>query len=61
VAVSRDKFKPGDRVVAGIHLGWVVAPSEYDPNHILVALDIGYMRSFHWAECGKYVEPPEAK
>jgi hypothetical protein len=48
---DRDKFKPGDRVVAGIHWGWIVAPCEYDHGHVWVALDIGYMRSFHWAEC----------
>jgi hypothetical protein len=59
--MSRDKFKTGDRVVAGIHPGWVVGPCEYDADRILVTLDIGEMRSYHWAECGKCVEPPEAK
>jgi len=51
VDVSRDKFKPGDRVVALLTWGWVVGPSEYDADRILVALDTGYIQSFHWAEC----------
>jgi hypothetical protein len=61
---GRDSFHPGDRVAAGIHAGWVVSHSEYDANYILVALDIGYIRSFHWAECGHWMplpDPPEVK
>lgn len=48
---SRDKFKPGDRVVALLTWGWVVGPSDYNSDYILVALDTGYIQSFHWAKC----------
>jgi hypothetical protein len=49
--MSRDKFKPGDRVVAGIHWGYVVGQCPHDASRIWVTLDIGEMRSYHWAEC----------
>jgi hypothetical protein len=48
--MSRDKFKPGDRVLALLTWGWVIGPGDH-PEYILVALDTGFIQAFHWAEC----------
>jgi hypothetical protein len=48
--MNRDKFKPGDRVLALLTWGWVIGPGDH-PEYILVALDTGFIQAFHWAEC----------
>jgi hypothetical protein len=58
--MTRDKFKPGDRVLALLAWGWVIAPGDH-PDFILVALDTGWIRAFHWAECYAEADVVEVK
>jgi hypothetical protein len=60
VGMSRDKFKPGDRVVALLTWGWVIGPGDH-AEYILVALDTGFIQAFHWAECYAEADVVEVK
>lgn len=48
---GREKFKPGDRVLAGLDWGRVIGHSEWHADYVYVHADSGFMRAYHWAEC----------